>query len=39
MVLLRLIANEVSVTGNGTVNINFANGTKPQIPSEPALVQ
>jgi hypothetical protein len=34
-----LIANTVTVTGGANANINFANGTKPQIPSQPALVQ
>jgi hypothetical protein len=34
-----MIANTVKITGNGTVSINFASGTKPQIPSQPALVQ
>jgi Flp pilus assembly protein TadG len=35
----QLIANTLSITGNGSVTINFANGTKPQLPSRPALVQ
>jgi hypothetical protein len=34
-----LIANTVKITGNGTVNINFSGGTKPQLTSNPALVQ
>ena len=35
----QLIVNTAKISGNGNVKINFANGTKPQIPSRPALVQ
>jgi hypothetical protein len=34
-----MIANTVTITGAGATTVNFANGTKPQIPSHAALVQ
>lgn len=35
----QLIVNTLNIPGSGTMQINFANGTKPLLPSRAALVQ